>query len=400
MPQQIKKIFNKIIWWLGVIMVALVLGFCLQFAIAAPWTGPTSPPPNDNVDAPLNIGPNLQIKSGSLNILGSGSDHGIRASGGNYGIWASGGNYGVGGANLTSGTWATLGQGSWGVVSSGPIYMDAWDSQLFQGYGGGKRSIGGAQGWDANKLYINGWGDWSSGVSVGGGAPSNLSVFGKLSVSRDGWGECCSNGDYTLSLSEKTSETGKRAGIQFHNGDEMEGQLRLQPGPNGREFLAYSYQTDMDLRASGIVRGDQGVQGPNFTDANDPRFLIDPNGISRMVSAAIDYIDNLGGITTNAFKMPTGAGSGKVLTSDANGFASWQAQAAGGGGGCYVDYSLPAGKAIGDDCGAGFKVKKSAGTWGYCAFDPSHSFGVAFRPPGGQCPGSIYENYTAYVCCQ
>ena|GEM_PF-3330295 len=68
------------------------------------------------------------------------------------------------------------------------------------------------------------------------------------------------------------------------------------------------------------------------------------------------------------------------------------------GGGCYVSYKSDATDA---SCATGFKNKGAVvGTWGYCAFDPSHSFGVAFRPPGGQCPGSIYENYTAYVCCQ
>ncbi len=71
MPQQIKKIFNKIIWWSGVIMVGLVLGLCLQFAIAATWTGPTSAPPNDNVSAPLNTGANQQIKGDFTSHIGS-----------------------------------------------------------------------------------------------------------------------------------------------------------------------------------------------------------------------------------------------------------------------------------------------------------------------------------------
>jgi hypothetical protein len=43
--------------------------------------------------------------------------------------------------------------------------------------------IGGAHGWDPNKLYINGWNDWTSGVSIGGpGGSSNLEVTGNLTV--------------------------------------------------------------------------------------------------------------------------------------------------------------------------------------------------------------------------
>ena len=68
----------------------------------------------------------------------------------------------------------------------GNIEIDSWDSQLWQGYAGGgymRRSIGGAHGWDSNMLYINGWNDWSSGVSIGGpGGTSNLSVTGKITL--------------------------------------------------------------------------------------------------------------------------------------------------------------------------------------------------------------------------
>jgi len=51
----------------------------------------------------------------------------------------------------------------------------------------------------------------------------------------------------------------KKAGIQFHNGGVGEGQLRLDAGRDGRELKAYSYQTDMDLHATGYVQGDKGL---------------------------------------------------------------------------------------------------------------------------------------------
>lgn len=94
-------------------------------------------------------------------------------------------------------------------------------------------------------------------INVG---PAAQTKAGQLNLSRDNLGECCSAGsDYTLSLAENTITTGKKAGIQFHNSMEAEGQLRLDVGTNGRELKAYSYQTDMDLHATGYVQGDQGL---------------------------------------------------------------------------------------------------------------------------------------------
>lgn len=80
-----------------------------------------------------------------------------------------------------------------------------------------------------------------------------------------------------------------------------------------------------------------------------------------------------------------------------------QAAVAAGGGGCYVDYSLAAGKSAGDNCKVtGFTIKGSAGKWGSCVM-PS-GLGSHFRPPSGDClPGWGYaanEIGEAYVCCQ
>jgi len=107
-----------------------------------------------------------------------------------------------------------------------------------------------------------GSGIWNTAGNVGIGtrSPQNkLTVTGTTNISRDGTWECCSNGDFTLSLGENTSATGKKAGIQFHNSGVSEGQLRLDAGRDGRELKAYSYQTDMDLHATGYVQGDKGL---------------------------------------------------------------------------------------------------------------------------------------------
>jgi Tfp pilus assembly protein PilX len=77
-----------------------------------------------------------------------------------------------------------------------------------------------------------------------------------------------------------------------------------------------------------------------------------------------------------------------------------EAAVASGAGGCYVDYSLPTGLAVGSSCGAvgGFTVKKSAGMYGGCF---NGAAVLTFRPPGAACRNLyVAENYgEAYVCC-
>ncbi len=72
-------------------------------------------------------------------------------------------------------------------VEGGNISIDSWDSQYRGGYSAGgysdRRMIGGAHGWVSNMLYINGWNDWSGGVSIGGpGGSSNLYVTGQVKI--------------------------------------------------------------------------------------------------------------------------------------------------------------------------------------------------------------------------
>ncbi|MEI7891076.1 MAG: hypothetical protein WCI36_03845 [bacterium] len=102
--------------------IAILSGATFKFAKA--WTEPTTAPPSSNIGAPITTGSQGQTKSGAIGI-------------------------------------------------------SAWDSQLWQGNGTTKRSIGGAYGWDPNQLYINGWGEWTNGVTIGGGGGnSDLSVTG------------------------------------------------------------------------------------------------------------------------------------------------------------------------------------------------------------------------------
>ena len=79
-----------------------------------------------------------------------------------------------------------------------------------------------------------------------------------------------------------------------------------------------------------------------------------------------------------------------------------EAAVASGEGGCYVDYSLGTGLAVGTSCGAvgGFTIKRSAGMWGGCFGDATPGYGAYFRPPGGGCwAGTSHDVGEAYVCC-
>lgn len=70
MKNVIKKTYENLVWWVGVVSVGIIFGITLQFASA--WVNPPTPPPTGNVGAPINTGPRGQIKEGNLalNSLG------------------------------------------------------------------------------------------------------------------------------------------------------------------------------------------------------------------------------------------------------------------------------------------------------------------------------------------
>jgi hypothetical protein len=54
---------KKLIFWLGIIVIGVVLGFALQFVRA--WTEPSQAPPGGNLGAPINTGASIQTKTGT-----------------------------------------------------------------------------------------------------------------------------------------------------------------------------------------------------------------------------------------------------------------------------------------------------------------------------------------------
>lgn len=76
MKQKFNSILQKTRFGIGIVLFGTILGISLQFTRA--WVEPQGPPPTQNVGAPVNVGPNLQIKSGSFGVGSSaigGSPH-------------------------------------------------------------------------------------------------------------------------------------------------------------------------------------------------------------------------------------------------------------------------------------------------------------------------------------
>ena len=286
---------------LSVVRISVMM--CLSITA---WNPPDQTPPGNNAKAPINVGDAAQGKLGNLGI---GTDsptqkldvRGSVSIGGNAGgntnrlylerndtnhyIYSTG----TTGNNMYFGEWdgnfhfintsggtevVTIKSGNLGIGTTAPANMklqindssapgirltDGSSSDWWiHGKAGGTTQRFGIYDNTASayRFYI----DNSGNVGIGTTAPQfKLSVTGTANISRDGTWECCSSGDFTLSLAENTATTGKKAGIQFHNGNAGEGQLRLDDGNDGRELKAYSYQTDMDLHATGYVQGDKGL---------------------------------------------------------------------------------------------------------------------------------------------
>jgi|GEM_PF-3617251 len=186
---------------------------------------------------------------------------GIGTSSPIYDLQVNGDIYANGGWLRTSG-----GAGWYSESYGGGWYMS--DASWIRSYNGKNIWLGGGLLGSDGGLTVGYGGAGSPGggaiiagnVGIGTASPNaKLNVIGTTNISRDNAGECCSGGDFTLSLAENTAGTGRKAGVQFHNSGVSEGQLRLDAGNNGRELKIYSYQTDLDLHATGFVQGDQGL---------------------------------------------------------------------------------------------------------------------------------------------
>jgi len=122
-------------------------------------------------------------------------------------------------------------------------------------------------------------------------------------------------------------------------------------------------------------------------------------------------LDVAGTVQMTGFKLPTGASSSYVLTSDSSGIGTWQTMS--GGGISYTYYCFTnstfgtpvctnAGGAQGY-CPSGYTQKLALGSWGIRCANAGSAYGF-YPPPGGSC-GSSWTSYgsvvgQAYVCSQ
>lgn len=67
MKIRIKKAFEGAAYWIGVMMIGLIVGVSVQFVRA--WVSPSDNPPNGNVGAPINTESIGQWKKGALGAL-------------------------------------------------------------------------------------------------------------------------------------------------------------------------------------------------------------------------------------------------------------------------------------------------------------------------------------------
>jgi hypothetical protein len=162
--------------------------------------------------------------------------------------------------------------GSW-------FWMDAVGNRM-------RLSTGGSPA-DHLVLYYNG------NVGIGTAAPGyKLTVYGQGNFSRDNAAECCSGGDFTLSVAENTAGTGRKAKIEFHNAGYSEGYIRLDGSGSDRRLVLGDHQNwgmgleingNTNIKASPNQAGNLYVSGTAYANG---QALCQANGVNCPGAAA------------------------------------------------------------------------------------------------------------------
>jgi hypothetical protein len=221
--------------------------------------------------------------SADLFLMTNGTDRlHILNSNGNVGIGTTGPSYKL---HVYDG-----GNGNWlGVIQNGSAISYFSHSSGYGAYiDAGSNASSGTYALDINKqgtayLYVTG--------------------DGKTIISRSGTSECCSGGAYTLAITENTSVSGNKAGIQFHNSGYDEGQMQLTSGStviggSSRRFKMFDNQ--------GVTMGLE-ITGKLYYGNNQSRTESRTNaGLDAGGGAQSGFFENDGSTVTN---YPAGASS-------------------------------------------------------------------------------------------
>lgn len=206
-------------------------------------------------------------------------------------------------ATSEAGTYAQTTLRTWGLHSTGEMWVQPGTGSQFNIIDSGS----------ARNFTFNNF------------ASASNTLYGHSQFSRDGVGACCGAGaSSTIGVAENTTgagATGREAGINFHNGNNSEGNLVLANtaarGGNRRLF-AFDSSGDpngMSIQATGSFITQRNVYADVFYDYYDNGFYVNPNATSRLAGITMPAGATIAGegnlhinTPTRLYLQPWGAG--------------------------------------------------------------------------------------------
>jgi hypothetical protein len=222
-----------------------------------------------------------------------------------------------------------------------------------------------------------------SGATVSGGAANTASEF----IATVGGGELnsASGSGATVGGGELNNASGSGATVGGGELNNASGTDATIPGG----FLNaadgdYSFAAGRGARAinhGAFVWADHSTDAEFLSTGNNQFLIRAGGGVGINTNSPTQALDVNGNMKALGLVIPTGAGAGKVLTSDASGNGTWQTPSGGGGGGDITAVNTPAGGGLtggvlsGDanlslltTCSSGQLLKWNGISWG-CAAD-------------------------------
>jgi hypothetical protein len=326
---KMKTIFRKRnLYWVSVIVIGVFVGISLQFVYA--WVGPPSgvTPPGGNVGAPVTTGNVAQTKAGALTVIGElKAPYLLDTDNASYYVdptgwsvfnntWSTGDTYAkilydLDSSGRSSGYYLNSdGISTFNVVYDygniqAPIYYDINDtnyyvdpnnsSHLNSGYFSANGSTGA---WLNQNTSYGSYGVWGGGSYFGlEGVETDTGIYGV--VGHAGWsfygnGPIHSDSYVAATYLSDANDSG------------------YYVDPNGTSVVNYLYSGNR-------------IDSPIFYDSNNNGYYMDMNNTSRINYAIFDNQYTYGWIQTASFRLYGGSpGQGKILVSNADGWAYWE----------------------------------------------------------------------------